>query len=186
MTVEQIAQVAHEVNAAYCRTIGDDSQPSWLDAPEWQKASAISGVQFHIDNPDASESDSHDSWFAEKVADGWKHGKVKDAEKKEHPCMVPYEDLPVEQQVKDSLFIGVVRAMSYEDPDGREQRLVVACETLMFMVRNNIDDIKTEPVKDLQEFLSDAQEVLDASPFCYDPLTGKESVRAESCHQTTG
>lgn len=47
----------------------------------------------------------------EKEADGWKYGKVKDAEKKEHPCCVPYYDLPVKQRVKDSLFTGVVRAM---------------------------------------------------------------------------
>ena len=27
-------------------------------------------------------------------ADGWKYGPVKDPEKKEHPCFVPYDDLP--------------------------------------------------------------------------------------------
>lgn len=41
MTVEQIvrvAHVAHEVNRAYCQSLGDNSQPTWEDAPHWQRA----------------------------------------------------------------------------------------------------------------------------------------------------
>ena len=111
MTVEQIAIVAHETNRAYCETIGDFSQQKWPDAPEWQKDSAKKGVQFHIDNPDAGCAASHESWLKEKEADGWKYGEVKDPAKKEHPCFVPYEELPPEQKVKDALFVGVVRAL---------------------------------------------------------------------------
>lgn len=33
-------------------------------------------------------------------------------EKKQHPCMVPYAELPPEQKAKDSIFVGVVRAMA--------------------------------------------------------------------------
>ena len=111
MTIGLIAAVAHETNRAYCRTLGDNSQPTWDEAPEWQRTSAINGVQFHIDNPHTDQSASHDNWLKEKYADGWKYGEVKDPEKKLHPCCVPYEDLPIPQQVKDALFVGVVRAM---------------------------------------------------------------------------
>ena len=31
--------------------------------------------------------------------------------KKEHPCFVPYEELPTEQKAKDFLFRGVVHAL---------------------------------------------------------------------------
>lgn len=109
-----IAKVCHEVNKAYCESIGDMSQPSWEDAPEWQKQSAILGVEFHIENPNSKPCDSHNSWLAQKEADGWKYGVVKDPIKKEHPCFVPYEDLPKEQQIKDYLFIAVVRALEDE------------------------------------------------------------------------
>jgi len=111
MTVENIAQVAHEINRAFCASIGDLSQPDWDFAPDWQKQSAISGVQFHLDNPNASPSASHDSWLKQKEEEGWKYGEVKDAEKKEHPCFVPYEQLPVEQQSKDYLFKQVVHSL---------------------------------------------------------------------------
>lgn len=104
MNIEQIAKVAHEINRAYCQAIGDDSQYPWRDAPEWQRKSAIAGVKFHFDNPDATPSASHENWLAEKERDGWKYGPVKDAEKKEHPCFVPYDQLPAEQRAKDYLF----------------------------------------------------------------------------------
>lgn len=111
MDIEKIAEVAHETNKAYCETIGDDSQMHWDLAPTWQKDSAINGVNFHLNNPDSQPQDSHENWLKEKYADGWKYGEVKDVGKKEHPCCVPYDKLPVKQRVKDSLFLGVVRAM---------------------------------------------------------------------------
>ena len=36
----EIARVAHEINRAYCASLGDTSQPAWEDAPEWQQQSA--------------------------------------------------------------------------------------------------------------------------------------------------
>jgi len=108
MLVKDIAKICHEVNKIYCSSIGDDSQPSWEYAPEWQQQSAIQGVKFHIANPESSPSSSHDNWLKEKVSDGWIYGTVKNPEKKEHPCIVPFEELPTSQQTKDVLFKGIV------------------------------------------------------------------------------
>lgn len=109
---EEIARVAHEVNRAYCAAIGDHSQLPWAEAPEWQRQSAIKGVAFHRANPDASASASHDNWLKEKLDAGWKYGPVKNADTKEHPCMVEFTDLPQAQQVKDHLFRAVVHAIA--------------------------------------------------------------------------
>lgn len=107
-----VAQVAHDVNKAYCEAIGDMSQPTWEHAPQWQIDSAKEGVAFHRGHPDAGPSASHDSWMAKKLKDGWIYGAAKDAEKKEHPCMLPFENLPKEQQIKDHLFRAVVHALN--------------------------------------------------------------------------
>lgn len=109
-----IASICHEANRAFCKTLGDYSQPAWEDAPQWQKDSAIKGVELHASNQYSSASDSHDSWYREKEKEGWKYGPVKDSEKKEHPCFLPYNELPVEQQVKDFIFIGIVHAIVHE------------------------------------------------------------------------
>ncbi len=111
MTQRDIARVCHEVNKAYCDSINDFSQHNWNSSPDWQKESAEKGVKFRIENPDAPVSAQHDAWLADKEKDGWKYGEVKDAEKKEHPCMVPYDQLPASQKTKDYLFIAVVDTM---------------------------------------------------------------------------
>lgn len=104
---EQIAGVAHEVNRAYCASLGDNSQPAWADAPGWARTSAINGVAFHAANPDAGPEASHNSWLAEKLATGWKFGPEKNPATKEHPCCLPYESLPPEQKAKDFIFRAV-------------------------------------------------------------------------------
>lgn len=109
LTVTDIARICHEANRAYCAAMGDTSQPIWEVAPAWQRESAVNGVEFHLANPDAGPSGSHDNWYDVKLADGWVYGETKDPDAKTHPCMVAYEDLPAEQRFKDALFIGIVR-----------------------------------------------------------------------------
>ncbi len=114
MNSQQIARVCHEANTAYCLAIGDSTQKHWDDAEQWQRDSAISGVEFALANPGAPASSQHDAWLVDKARDGWKFGTIKDPGKKEHPCMVPYEQLPVEQRLKDHLFKAVCGALASE------------------------------------------------------------------------
>lgn len=117
MQVEDVARICHEANKAYCFGIGDTSQPSWEDAPEWQKQSAVKGVEFHLvalragNRP--SPSASHEAWLNEKRRDrgGWKWGPVKNPDTMEHPCFLPYDELPPEQRGKDYVFAGIVESL---------------------------------------------------------------------------
>lgn len=112
MNIQEIAKICHDANRAYCQTIGDYSQLPWEDCPDWQRESAIKGVEFNVASPYAPASASHESWLEQKRMDGWRFGPVKNAEAKEHPCFVPYEDLPEEQRIKDYLFKGIAVALS--------------------------------------------------------------------------
>lgn len=109
--VETAARAAHEANRAWCLQFMDQSQVGWDDAPEWQRASAIKGVEAIAVNPATTPKQSHDGWMAQKVADGWTYGPEKDPEAKRHPCLVPYAMLPAAQQAKDHIFGAVVRAV---------------------------------------------------------------------------
>lgn len=111
MTPDQIAEVCHEVNRAYCEALGDQSQLPWSEAPEWQKSSARNGVELHIENPDAGPEQSHESWLEQKRAEGWTYGPVKDPAKKEHPCFVRFNELPTHQQAKDYIFRAIVHSL---------------------------------------------------------------------------
>lgn len=109
--IQDIARACYEANRVYCKSIGDHSQPAWKDAPEWQQQSAIAGVRFHLKNPEAGPSASHEEWMRVKLEDGWSYGPEKNPVLKQHPCMVPYEALPAEQRLKDELFIAIVRSL---------------------------------------------------------------------------
>lgn len=109
--IEAAARAAHEANRAYCLALGDTSQTRWEEAPVWQKASARNGV-IGVLNGNGPEQ-SHESWLVEKAATGWKYGPEKNVELKEHPCFVPYSELPPAQKAKDGIFVSVVRAVSH-------------------------------------------------------------------------
>lgn len=107
---EKIARVCHEVNREYCRALGDHSQPRWEDAPAWQRESSLNSVGLHLSGEHGPEA-SHASWMAQKLAEGWSYGAMKDPENKKHPCMTPFAMLPKEQQAKDYIFRAVVHAL---------------------------------------------------------------------------
>lgn len=115
--VLDIAKVAHEVNRAYCQSLGDNSQVPWAEAPEWQKESTVVGVRLHLEDEGAGPEASHISWSEFKKAEGWKYGAVKDADKKEHPCLAPFTQLPKEQQAKDFIFRAVVHSLKDITPE---------------------------------------------------------------------
>lgn len=109
-----IARVAHEVNAAYCEGLGDKTQTTWEKAPRADQEAIVQGVKLHLENPDAGVAVSHEMLMKQMLSEGWTYGRVKDPIKKEHPCLVPFTDLPQEQKLKDFIFRGVVRAIARE------------------------------------------------------------------------
>lgn len=115
VNVEVIARFAHEINRAYCLSLGDTSQLPWSDAPEWQKESAVNGVMKHLERP-LTPPESHASWLEQKTNEGWVWGPEKKPELKQHPCMLPYDALPQDQRAKDYLFGTVVQVMKYLSP----------------------------------------------------------------------
>jgi len=44
---------------------------------------------------------AHDMWAALRIAEGWRYGPRRDDGKKEHPCLVPYEQLPESEKEYD-------------------------------------------------------------------------------------
>ena len=72
----------------------------------------MAGVVFHVENPDAGDSASHENWMKQKIEEGWVYGKEKDPEKRTHPCLVEFDQLPEVQQKKDALFRAIVHALT--------------------------------------------------------------------------
>jgi hypothetical protein len=44
---------------------------------------------------------AHDIWARQRLADGWHFGPKRNDQQKEHPCLVPYEELPESEKEYD-------------------------------------------------------------------------------------
>jgi len=111
MTVFEIAKVVHEIQKAFCESLGDNSLPTWENASTEMKDTVIAGIIGLINDPKAAPGKSHEMWMEKKKADGWVYGPVKNWEKKTHPSLITFRDLPQEEIQKDVLFVQTVRSL---------------------------------------------------------------------------
>lgn len=112
LSVLDVARVAHEANRALCQGLGDTSHAPFDQAPTWQVESLVKGVEAILDGHIRGPQTSHELWLETKKLEGWKYGPVKDPELKTHPCFLPFEQLPLEDQRKDFQFLAIVTALA--------------------------------------------------------------------------
>lgn len=43
----------------------------------------------------------HEVWSAGRIAEGWQYGITRDDDRKLHPCLVPYDELPENEKEYD-------------------------------------------------------------------------------------
>jgi len=112
-TAEEIAlaEVVHEAGRGLQNVQGDECPaPPWCCAPDYMKATCLDGVRRAMAGETPEQH--HEAWCEFKRRDGWTWGPVKDPVAKTHPCLRPWRELPREQQVKDMVFLAVVRELA--------------------------------------------------------------------------
>jgi len=68
----------------------------------------------------------HDLWAKQRLADGWTWGVQRDDSSKQHPCLVPYAELPESERAYDRKIaletLRTIVALGYRiaAPDGNE------------------------------------------------------------------
>lgn len=70
--------------------------------------SILSGAYVVVTNPDITPDQIHQEWMDYRAKEGWEYGDVKDPELKTHPNMLPFYELPIEERIKDMVFINAV------------------------------------------------------------------------------
>ncbi|SLG39818.1 RyR domain [Mycobacteroides abscessus subsp. abscessus] len=114
LSPREIARVCHEANRALQKVFGDESpSPEWDVAPSDQRESCIRGVTAALDGMDPEAL--HTLWMVDHAARGWTYGPVKDRVAKTHPCLLPYDELPEAQRLKDRLFLAIVKTLTEEN-----------------------------------------------------------------------
>lgn len=108
--IEACAHAGHEAYRAYSIATGD-SMPSW-DAYK----RTVGGNNIRLAAKEILEGKTperfHAEWSKKLLEDGWKVGPARDPEKKEHPHLVAYDDLPLFQRRRDEIFLTTVRAVA--------------------------------------------------------------------------
>lgn len=52
----------------------------------------------------------HEVWAEERIQQGWTYGEQRDDERKTHPCLIPYDDLPeIEKDYDRNTSIGTLK-----------------------------------------------------------------------------
>ena len=61
---------------------------------------------------------AHEIWAEARIQAGWTYGAQRNDETKEHPCLVPYEDLPESEKIYDRNIsmetLKVILSLGYE------------------------------------------------------------------------
>jgi len=109
MTIDDLAAICHDANRRYCIAQGMPASPLWEEALESQRESVRTGVKLRLANLFMPDSFNHEHWLKYKIEQGWTYGPAKDETKKQHDCLVPFNQLPPKQQAKDALFSAIVR-----------------------------------------------------------------------------
>ena len=63
--------------------------------------SSISLSEDILDLTEFLAKNIHENWAKQRLAEGWKFGMKSDDAKKEHPNLIPYEDLPESEKEYD-------------------------------------------------------------------------------------
>jgi hypothetical protein len=69
------------------------------------------------DLPEALSKNTHEVWAQERMAQGWRFGPERNDRRKEHPSLIPYDELPEKEKVYDRKTametVRVVLALGY-------------------------------------------------------------------------
>jgi len=107
--LEPIARLAHDVYRAYMTGAAKVSLPFDSLDPH-TKESLLDGVKGVLEGAVTTPQQSHENWMRFKADAGWIHGEEIDHERKQHPCICSFEQLPITERMKDYLFVFSVKA----------------------------------------------------------------------------
>ena len=107
MKNEQIARITHEADRIIRASMGQvlsgwDRHEAGLKT-EWRaKVGSLKG------SDRITPQMRHDLWIQDMITAGWTQGTSVDSEKKTHPSICSYEDLPEQVHLLDDVFVILV------------------------------------------------------------------------------
>lgn len=108
MNIEQIAKTCHAVHLAYCSEMLFHTQPKWDELQNEHRETIIDSVQKIVNGTIKSKEDSHNNFIKNKKKNGWIYGETYSLIDKINPRLIGFDDLSLEQRIKEALFFECV------------------------------------------------------------------------------
>lgn len=117
MTLEQIAELCHETVRTHARICGHFEDKEWSKLPITMQAQIMEAVKRCTEklgqtrDPAAAGIGIHNMQMAQMLKAGWRYGDRYDAEAKESPSLLPFDELDADRQNEAFLFAQTVALM---------------------------------------------------------------------------
>ncbi len=112
--LELILTVVHNANAVL-KKINGEKHEELADMEPARRAGIKAAIKYALEN-DTTPEESHNKWLVAQEALGYKYGVEIDRVNLLHPCMVPYEQLPAAQKLKDDMFMSIINSFKEKIP----------------------------------------------------------------------
>ncbi len=143
MLTPHISEAAYEAIRIFGK---NPSVPTYHNALPAVRTGYQEGITFLLQYPKSTPGDLHNHWLHGMVENGWKLGKVKNAETKEHPQFMNYEKLSNDEQKKCGIFIAVFTALKDVDAvsvdDARLKKIIASVKSWTAPKPKNVAKIK--------------------------------------------
>lgn len=112
--IEDLAKAVVQINADYCAALGE--QPVYWEQTEPDvRVSILRGIASALRfNPTPEQN--HQNFIDDRTRDGWTYGPEKNVELKQHPDLIPWEHLPADQKIKNTLFLSIINTLKPKLP----------------------------------------------------------------------
>lgn len=117
MKNEQIAKIIYEADRAIRSSMGQEV-PGWGKLEATLKSGWRSKVAAFKGPDGITPMMRHESWMKDMTAVGWTQDAVIDHDKKTHPAICPYGDLPDQVHLLDGVFITLINTCVEIGKDG--------------------------------------------------------------------
>lgn len=152
--VEDIARIVVNTNADYSNALGEQIA-YWDETSTEVKNSIIRGVISAL-RYDPTPEQNHQNFLDDRMKDGWTYGPEKNVELKQHPDLLPFEQLPTDQKAKNFIFLSLVKSLRSKLPPVSEPTQFVikhyddgvAARAVIFTELNNGDVFHFEQATD--------------------------------------
>jgi hypothetical protein len=108
--VSSLAKLIHKCVGTIPRIDGS-KPPKWSKLSFEDKQLSYRAIINILNNyPKFTPEDAHEVWMKAKINQGWKYGEQYNETAKLHPSIVPYDELPDSEKLKDEIWASLIKS----------------------------------------------------------------------------